>query len=376
MNSAKPILLAIDDDAVVLTSVLSTLKDEFSVRPFTSGESALNFLSGASADLILLDYQMPGLTGFDVLDALQAEERFRTIPVIFLTGSMDGESEAEALERGAIDYIRKPFKPRALLTRVRLQVELQRHRKDLEALVLEKTKDLKEAYTKLKLREEITLNILARVTDLRDHDTGNHIARTTAYVRILVTDLLENPHPDYALSMQEGEDIVRSAKLHDLGKIAVPDHILLKPGKLTVEEFAIIMRHSEHGASLLSDFTQEMEDSFLTTARAIACSHHERWNGEGYPQGLAGRDIPLAARIVAIADVYDALSSPRPYKKAFSADDSFDIIRENSGTQFDPYLVAVFLRHSEEVKEISASLCEEKGEVKAAPRASENLLTV
>lgn len=352
----KPVLLAVDDDVVVLTSVLSTLKDEFSVRPFTSGVSVLRYLESETADLILLDCQMPEMTGFEVLRALQANPRTQEIPVIFLTGSLEGESEAEALEQGAIDFVRKPFKPRTLLTRVRLQSELQAHRKRLEALVAEKTKNLNDAYTKLKAREEITLNILARVTDLRDHDTGNHIARTTEYVRIIVSDLLQVRYPGYLLTEQEGEDIIRSSKLHDLGKIAVPDHILLKPGKLTDEEFDVIREHPLHGESLLSDFVQEMEDPFLITAKEIAASHHERWDGRGYPAGLAGENIPLSARVVTIADVYDALRSQRPYKGARTHEEALDIIRQNAGTQFDPYLVRVFLRHADEVADVDENL--------------------
>ncbi len=350
MNSnGKAVILAVDDDPVILNTVVSTLKADYSVRPFTSGATALNYLTGQTADLILLDYQMPGLNGFDVLQRLQNNEVTRPIPIIFLTGSVDSNSEVEALELGAVDYIQKPVKPRALLTRVRLQLELQSHRRHLEALVAEKTSSLNDAYRKLKIREDVTLNLLARVTDMRDHDTGNHIERTTEYVRIMVTDLLLNPKPGYILSKTQGEYIIKSAKLHDLGKIAMPDHVLLKPGRLTDEEFETIKKHPVHAEKLLTGFIQGTEDAFLNTARDIAHSHHERWDGTGYPRGLKGEEIPLVARIVAIADVYDALISPRPYKKAFSHTKAMGIIQESSGSHFDPYLVSVFSCHADEV---------------------------
>jgi len=352
MSDIKPVILAIDDDSIILNTVISTLKADYSVRPFISGESALKYLASNSADLILLDYQMPGLTGIEVLKELQSLPQTKEIPILFLTGSINGDSEALALEMGAVDYILKPIKPQALLTRVRLQLELQSHRKHLEALVEEKTKSLNEAYNQLKRREDITLNILARVTDMRDHDTGNHIERTTAIVRILVLDLLEHHQPGYVLTDMEADDIIKSAKLHDLGKIAMPDHILLKNGRLTPEEFEVIKRHPGEGEQLLSAFIKEMDDSFLQMARDIAYYHHEKWDGSGYPHGLRGVEIPLAARVVAIADVYDALASVRPYKKSLSHEQSVAIILENKGTHFDPYLVTVFERHASEVAKV------------------------
>ena len=345
----KPVILAIDDDAIILNAIVSTLRTDYSIRPFTSGTQALKFLEKHPADLILLDGQMPGMTGFEVLGALQRDRGTRDIPVIFITGAADGESEVEALQLGAVDFIRKPVKPRPLLTRVRLQIELQNHRRHMERLVEEKTSSLNEAYTKLKLREDITLNLLARITDMRDADTGEHIERTTEIVRIIVSDLLGNPQPGYSLSSEQGDDIVKSAKLHDLGKIATPDHILLKPGPLTRDEFDTIKQHPVRGKELLTDFIRQMEDSFLNTACEITYAHHERWDGTGYPQGLKGEEIPLSARIVAIADVYDALSSTRPYKEAYSHEISRDTIVENRGTHFDPHLVDVFLRHEKQI---------------------------
>lgn len=358
----KPIIAAIDDDPVILNLLVSILKKDYSVRPLVSGKEALRTLPALHPDLILLDQQMPDMLGLDVLKALRKDEKTHDIPVIFLTGSIDSDNEVEALDSGAVDYITKPIRASALLIRVRLQLELQVHRKHLEDLVAERTKGLHTAYNKLKAREETTLNMLARATDMRDHGTGDHIERTTKFVQLIITHILENPQPGYALSPEEAEDIARSSKLHDLGKIALPDHILLKPGKLTNEEFVIVKEHAVNGERFLDEFVRKMDDSFLDTAREIAYAHHERWDGNGYPQGLKGYSIPLSARIVAIADVYDALTSSRSYKNAFSHEDAMAIMLENAGTQFDPYLISIFERYEHEFHQINVSVQEAQAE--------------
>lgn len=365
-NGYKAVVMAVDDDPVILNTVLVSLKGEYAPRPFTCGEDALKFLETNRVDLILLDYMMPGMTGFDVLRELQARETTRGIPVIVFTGTTADDFEVEALEMGAVDFIQKPVKPRVLTSRVRIQIELQTHRMHLEQLVQEKTKSLNDAYVKLKVREEVTLNLLAQVTDLRDHDTGNHIDRTTGCVRILVEDLLARPSPKHMLTPLQAQDIIRSAKLHDLGKIATPDHVLLKPGKLSPEEFDVVKLHTTQGERLLADFIRQMDDSFLNTARDIAHAHHERWDGTGYPRGLMGEEIPLGARVVAIADVYDALTSIRPYKPAFPHEKACEIIMENRGRHFDPYLVDVFEHNAHLIRELYASMEKEEASVSEA----------
>ncbi|MDR0289613.1 MAG: response regulator [Treponema sp.] len=357
-GQGKPVILAIDDDPIILYSLATVLEAEYSVRPFKSGAEAFIFLKTKASiiDLIFLDHSMPGMTGFDILIELQDDPATRDIPVIFLTGALESEVEIAALELGAVDFITKPIHPKILLARTQLQIELLYHRRHLESLVEERTRSLNQAYNKLKVREDVTLKMLARATDLRDHDTGGHIERTTEYVRIIVEDILNVSGDGYALTRAEAKDIIRSSKLHDLGKIAIPDHVLLKPGRLTDEEFKVIKEHTTNGQQFLDYFISEMEDSFLHTARDIAHFHHERWDGTGYPGLRKGKDIPLPARIVAIADVYDALVSTRPYKTAFSHEKSVQIILESSGTHFDPYLVRIFERHAEEIRQVSLNM--------------------
>jgi len=354
--SSKPVVLTVDDDPIVLESVLVALKDDYIVRPFPSGETALRYLEKNHVDIILLDHHMPEITGLEVLDKLQADPELREIPVIFLTGSVNSDDEVKALENGAADYLLKPLRPHALITRVRLQLELYRHRHQLEEMVQEQTAQIRRVNKKLEQRDRITLDLLAQASDMRDHDTGAHIDRTTAYTRVIVMDLVNNPKPGYELTPEYGQDIVDAVKLHDLGKLAMPDSVLLKPGKLTFEEFSIIQTHPIHGSDMLRRAIEKMEeDTLLLTALDITYGHHEKWDGSGYPRGLAGEAIPLSARIAAIADVYDALTSDRPYKKAFSVDDALAIIYKDSGTHFDPYLVEVLRRHEKEYRAIALS---------------------
>ncbi|MDR0974825.1 MAG: response regulator [Ruminococcus sp.] len=354
--SAVPIVLIVDDDPVQLNTVVTILQKSYKCIPTTSGATALKYLEAHTADICLLDYNMPDLTGIQVLKRMQEQEHTASIPVIFLTGVDDIEGEVTALRMGAVDYIVKPIRPAVLLTRVKNQLELAEHRRDLEYLIAERTEDLWRANERLKKREDSTLNLLARITDMRDEDTGGHILRTTGYTRIIVTHLREdrNPPAGYELSEEEAQSIIKCAQLHDLGKIAIPDSILLKPAKLTPEEFEVIKKHPVYGERFFAAFQKsDSEDPFLETAREITYSHHEKWNGTGYPLGLSGMDIPLSGRIVAIADVYDALVSERPYKKPFPHEKAAEIIISDSGKHFDPHLVEIFTAHQDEFIAVS-----------------------
>lgn len=347
-------VMVVDDDVVSLNTAVSILSGIYRIHPFTSGEKALAYLENNAVDLVLLDYSIPGLSGPDVLVRLQGHPSMRHAQVIMLTGSDDANAEAETLSLGAVDFIRKPINSKVLITRVGHHLELLEHRRHLEALVDERTVRLSLLNEKLHMRETITLRMLARAADMRDHDTGDHLERTTEFVRIIVDDIVRSPRDAYRLTKEEGDIIVRSAMLHDIGKIAIPDSVLLKPGRLTDEEFLVVKKHPSVGAEMFDEFIGQMHgDPFLNVARDIAYTHHEHWNGAGYPRGVGGADIPLSGRIAAVADVYDALTSSRPYKTPIPHAASVDIIRSGAGTQFDPYLTDVFLRHADDFNGIS-----------------------
>lgn len=357
-----PLIVTIDDDPIILNTILNILRPYYVVRPFSSGATALRFLSSNHADLVILDCNMPGIDGFEVMKVLRMDARTARTPILFLTAMERDDTEVLALEKGAGDYLLKPIKPEVLLTRVRIQLELQRYRNHMESLVEEKTNSIIKAYDQLRLRENSILIMLAKATDMRDHNTGDHVWRTTEFVRLIVEEVLSSPKEDgYALTRKQADNIIESSKLHDLGKIAIPDRILGKLDKLTEDEFDIIKQHPLHGAKFLDEFVDPYcDDSFIATARDIALYHHEKWDGTGYPLGLSGAEVPLSARIVAIADVYDALISERPYKKAFSYEKACDIIINDSGRHFDPYLVTCFQKCSDSFKDIPRLLTNNK----------------
>lgn len=366
-NAAMPLIVTIDDDPIILSTVLGILRPYYTVRPFSSGATALRFLSSNHADLIILDCNMPGIDGFGVMEILRMDAKASRIPLLFLTAMEDGDSEVLALKKGAGDYLLKPIKPQVLLTRIRLLLELDRYRNHMESLVEEKTTAFIQAYEQLQLREESVLSMLAKATDMRDNTTGDHIWRTTEFVRLISDELLSNPKDGYGLTQKQADNIIESSKLHDLGKIAVPDRILGKLGKLTKEEFDIIKLHPLQGAKFLDEFVDPLgDDSFLATARDIALYHHEKWDGTGYPFGISGAKAPLSSRIVALADVYDALISERPYKNAFSHEKSLSIIVSEKGRHFDPYLATCFQKCSESFRDVPWLLTQKKGGSRSA----------
>jgi putative two-component system response regulator len=239
---------------------------------------------------------------------------------------------------GAADYIHKPIQPKLVLARIKAQIELNAYRRRLSKLVHEKTSTI------MKL-QEVTIGMLAVATEYRDGCTGQHINRTTELVRILIENIPPSVPPEYRIDDEHKLNIIKASQLHDIGKVAVPDNILLKPGKLTASEWAVMREHAAKGADLLREAVMELDaDSMLDVAREIALHHHEKWDGQGYPYGLKGEEIPLSARIMAVADVYDALVSKRPYKEPMSKEEARDIIVAGKGTHFDPVLVDVFAK--------------------------------
>ncbi|HNJ83113.1 MAG TPA: two-component system response regulator [Piscinibacter sp.] len=339
-------ILIVDDDPGNLTLLGELLSERYRVRAANSGPRALQLVAQAPApDLILLDIMMPGMSGFEVLEQLRAAPVTRDIPVI-ITTAMDGdEDELRGLVLGAVDYLTKPLKPAVVLARVHTHLELKsardRLRRDNAALEDEIARRLHEN----QVVQEVTIRALARLAETRDNETGNHILRTQAYVETLAWRA--GQHARFAAALDEHAIalIAKSAPLHDIGKVGIPDTVLLKPGKLTPEEWEVMKTHARLGADAIARAVEDTHQpvEFLAYAHQIALHHHERWDGGGYPDGLAGEAIPLAARLMALADVFDALISRRVYKGAMAPEQARAIMAEQRGAHFDPDLLDVFL---------------------------------
>lgn len=325
VNGSGPArILAVDDSFANRKLIEACLEDEYRVSLAASGEEALRVAWGGPApDLILLDVTMPGIDGYETCRLLKEDPRTRSVPVVFLT-SMDKEKDEEkGFALGAVDYIRKPFSVPILKARVQNHLNLQRYREYLETIVDERTRELKETQREVVFR-------LSRAAEYRDNDTGSHIKRI-GYYSMTIAEAFGFPRT-------EADLLYYASPMHDIGKIGIPDHILLKPGKLTPEEWAIMKEHPVIGAGLLEGHPSDL----LKSAARIALTHHEKWDGSGYPQGLAGDDIPIEGRIVAVCDVFDALLSSRPYKRPWSYEETLDEINRLSGTHFDPGVVKAF----------------------------------
>ncbi|MGL5435375.1 MAG: response regulator [Lachnospiraceae bacterium] len=330
----KPVILCVDDEPTNLKFLMEILKEDYQVYLAPSGERALVFLDTRRPDIILLDIEMPKMNGYEVIQRIKESPDWADIPIIFLTGLEGRDKEQEAFALGAVDYILKPISAGVVKARVKLHVELGTYRKNLEALVDIRTEQLNRT-------QNCILNMLVSVTSYRDQETGGHIKRTTFYLAEITKLLLKETSDEYHISQAYADAMVISTKLHDIGKVAVPDSILLKPGRLTPEEFEVIKLHTVYGAHLLDNAVSELEEtaSFLTVAREIIIGHHEHWDGNGYPNKTKEHEIPLSARVMAIVDVYDALISRRPYKEPYSHDQAIDTLRQGAGTHFDPYLI-------------------------------------
>lgn len=355
-------VLVVDDQAENLAILGELLENHYQVKVANSGEKALRTaLSAPRPDLILLDVMMPEMDGYQVLARLKENPLTREIPIIFVTAKDGATDEEMGLELGAADYITKPIKPLVVLARVRTQLENKRAKdwlKDQNAFL---ESEVARRMHDNELTQNASLHALAILAETRDSDTGNHLYRTQAYVQILVEALRSHPRYHALLPDEQLKLIVRAAPLHDIGKVGIPDHILRKPGRFTPEEFEIMKTHSRIGADSIAAAMQRVRDAdhsiypndgtplaFLDVARQIARSHHERWDGNGYPDRLQGEAIPLAGRIMALADVFDALTSKRVYKESLAVDEAMDIIASEQGQHFDPSLVEVFLGlHSE-----------------------------
>ncbi|KAA1171458.1 response regulator [Marinobacter salinexigens] len=306
-------LLLVDDESTNLQVLRNILSDQYRLLFAKDGERAIALASMEQPDLILLDVMMPGMSGHDVCRTLKADKNTRKIPVIFVTALADAEDEARGFELGAVDYVTKPVSAPILQARVKNHLSLVQ----IDELV----------ETRLAV-----VHRLGRAAEYKDNETGLHVIRMSYFARVIALEA--------GMCEAWADTLLNAAPMHDIGKIGIPDAVLQKPGKLNPEEWAVMQQHARIGAEIIGEDGSDL----LNMAREVALCHHEKWDGTGYPEGLKGKDIPLSARIVALADVFDALTSERPYKKAWSIERATDLVREQSGKHFDPELVDVFFR--------------------------------
>jgi putative two-component system response regulator len=356
----------VDDTPDNLTFMSGILRDRYVVKVAKSGALALQIAGGPMPpDLILLDIMMPEMDGYEVLRRLRAEERTRNIPTIFLTAMSSADDERYGLEMGVVDYVTKPVSAPILLARIANHLSLKaaadflRDKSEfLEKEVERRTRDILAI-------QDVTIIALTSLAETRDSDTGNHIRRTQHFVRILAERLLSHPRIGRLFTPDSVKNIFRLAPLHDIGKVGIPDRILLKPGKLTPEEFDIMKTHTTLGYEAIQAAEDRLGSpvEFLSMAKEIVLSHHEKWDGSGYPSGLAGEAIPIGARIMAVADVYDALISRRVYKEPMPHEKAIAILREGRGSHFDPDVLDAFLVAEEEFAQVAAAFSDSAEDV-------------
>ena len=322
-------IFVVDDSHTNLFAAEEALEELYNVITVPSGAKTITLLEKIKPDLILLDIEMPEMDGFEVLKFLKSQDRFKEIPVIFLTSLVDTDVEVKGFQMGVVDFIIKPFSAPVLINRVKLHLSTS-------DLIIRRTAQLLQAHQNM-------IYILADMIETRDECTGGHVERTAAFMKLLITCLQEEGIYSDEVVNWDADLVSESAMIHDIGKINISDTILNKPGRLTPEEYEIMKTHAMIGRRIIDRIADRAgESEFLTHARAFVAYHHERWDGSGYPYGLAGEDIPINGRLMALVDVYDALLSERPYKKAFSYEDALRIIVEDSGKHFDPKIVEIF----------------------------------
>ncbi len=317
-------ILIVDDSPENLDVLGGILRDKYKVQAAISGELALKIANApAKPDMVLLDIMMPEMDGFEVCRQLKANPATHDIPVIFVTAKTEVSDEKLGFSLGAVDYITKPISPPRVMARVHTHLALYDQQRELSRQVRQRTQELANT-------QQQVINRLGRAAEYKDNETGMHVIRMSYYTQFLA---------EAAGYSGEWVDLLQqAAPMHDIGKIGIADKILLKPGKLDTEEWTEMQRHVEYGGNIIGDDDSQL----LIMAKEIALGHHEKWNGEGYPKGIAGDDIPLSARIVAIADVFDALTSVRPYKEAWPIEKALNLIEEEAGQHFDPKLAPLF----------------------------------
>lgn len=354
----KPIatVLVVDDTPDNLSLMGGLLRDHYQVKVANQGEKALKIAQGEQPpDLILLDIMMPGMDGYEVCRRLKANLHTRDIPVIFLTARADMEDERQGLALGAVDYITKPISPPILLARVATHLALKASADFLRDKSAYLEREVALRTLEVQAIQDVTIMAMTSLAETRNNETGNHIRRTQLYVKALAEHLRDHPRFAHVLTDRMVDLLYKSAPLHDIGKIGIPDAILLKPGKLTVQEFEIMKTHTTLGRNAIEEAERRlgMRVAFLSVSKEIAYSHQEKWDGSGYPEGLKGDAIPVSARLMAVADVYDALISKRVYKPAFPHEQACAAIVKGRGTHFDPDMVDAFVAIAQDFLRIS-----------------------
>ena len=355
-NRQTPTVLVVDDTPDNLVLVSELLGEHYRVKVANSGARALKAAqTDPVPDLVLLDIMMPEMDGYEVCRQLKAAAATRDIPIIFLTARADRDDERLGLELGAVDYITKPMSPPIVLARVQTHLALKATADFLRDKSAYLEREVALRTLEVQALQDVTIMAMASLAETRDDETGNHIRRTQLYVKALAERLRAHPRFEAVLNTQMIELIYKSAPLHDIGKIGVPDHILLKPGKLTDNEFEVVKEHTLLGRKAIEGAERRlgMRVRFLNVAKDMACCHHERWDGTGYPLCLAGDAIPVPGRLMALADVYDAIISQRIYKSASTHEQACSAIVKGRGTQFDPDVVDAFIDIAEEFRDIA-----------------------
>jgi putative two-component system response regulator len=368
----QPTILIVDDSPENLSVLGELLRDEYRVRAANSGPAALRLAALApTPDLIVLDVMMPGMDGYEVLRRLRTEPATRDVPIIFATSLDAAEDEELGLKLGAVDYITKPLRPAVVLARLATHLELKRARDRLQVQNTGLEAEVARRLGENLLIQDVSILALAHLAEIRDPETGNHLLRTKGYVRCLAERLRQHPRFAGELGDLAIELLVKSAPLHDIGKVGIPDHILLKPGKLSATEWEVMKTHAALGADAIEHAERDAERpvAFLSFAKQIARYHHERWDGTGYPEGLAGDDIPVAARLMALADVFDALISRRVYKEPFAPELARAMIVEQRARHFDPDVCDAFAGAFDEFCAIALRYADSQASVDAKHRS-------
>ena len=349
-------ILIVDDEPIILAAMSKILQDDYRVRVANSGMRALEVAaSDPKPDLILLDVMMSGIDGYTALSKLKDNPETSDIPVIFVTAMEAAEDEEMGLDMGAVDYITKPIQPAILMARVKTHLILKQAQDFIKDKNIYLEAEVERRMEENRLIQTVSIRALAHLAEIRDPETGDHILRTQSYVQVLASHLQSHPRFSETITDRYIQLLTKSAPLHDIGKVGIPDNVLLKPGSLTDDEWTIMKTHAELGARAIEHAEKDVEQpvEFLALAKDIAHWHHERWDGKGYPDGLGGDDIPLSARLMAVADVFDALISVRVYKPAMSFDEARDIITDGRNSQFDPDITDAFISCFDEFVQIA-----------------------